>query len=214
VETDRLIESLAEGLKPAPPRQVPRRIATAAMVGAPLALIVVATLLGFRPDLAVAVLGMTFWMKSGYALSLAVAGFWCAERLARPAGSARGGAWLAASALAVLVAIGLADLMMAAPQDRLAMWLGKSWRTCPRNILLLAAPTLALALLAVRSLAPTRLVQAGAAAGLFAGGVATLVYCLHCPETGPAFVATWYTLGVALSAAAGAALGPFVLRWR
>ena len=59
----------------------------------------VATLLGFRPDLAVAILGMTFWMKTGYAMALAVAGFWAAVRLARPAGSAQGGLWLAASAL-------------------------------------------------------------------------------------------------------------------
>jgi hypothetical protein len=40
------------------------------------------------------------------------------------------------------------------------------------------------------------------------------VYCLHCPETEPAFIATWYSLGALLTTAAGALLGPVVLRWR
>ena len=55
---------------------------------------------------------------------------------------------------------------------------------------------------------------AGAATGLFAGGLAMAVYCLHCPETEPAFIATWYSLGAILTAALGAGLGPTLLRWR
>ncbi|MFM8989141.1 MAG: NrsF family protein [Alphaproteobacteria bacterium] len=38
-------------------------------------------------------------------------------------------------------------------------------------------------------------------------------YALHCPEAALAFVATWYTAGIALAGALGAALGPRVLRW-
>jgi hypothetical protein len=65
----------------------------------------------------------------------------------------------------------------------------------------------------LRQLAPTRLRLAGAGAGLLAGALGATVYGLHCPETGAAFVATWYSLGVATWAAIGAALGPRLLRW-
>jgi hypothetical protein len=46
-----------------------------------------------------------------------------------------------------------------------------------------------------------------------AGGVGATVYGLYCQETAAAFVATWYTLGVAACAAVGALLGPRILRW-
>lgn len=65
----------------------------------------------------------------------------------------------------------------------------------------------------MRSLAPTSLPLAGAAAGLLAGSVGALVYCLHCPEMGAPFIGTWYLLGMLIPTAAGALLGRFVLRW-
>jgi len=74
-------------------------------------------------------------------------------------------------------------------------------------------PALAAALWAVRGLAPTRPWAAGFAAGLLAGSVGAFGYSLSCPEASPAFVAAWYTLGIVLTGAVGAALGPRVLRW-
>lgn len=190
------------------------RIAAVAAVGGVVALGMMLVWLGPRPDLASAMEGATFWSKAGYAAALGVAGFLAVERLARPAASPRMGLLLALVALVVVLALGAVNILTTPPADRLSVWLGASWRRCPFNILALSGPTLVLALLAVRSLAPTRLRAAGAAAGLLAGGVATTAYALHCPETAPAFVATWYTLGVLLSAAVGAMLGPWVLRWR
>jgi hypothetical protein len=65
----------------------------------------------------------------------------------------------------------------------------------------------------MRSLAPTRLRLAGAAAGLLASSVATIVYCLHCPEMSPAFWGVWYAMGMVMPALIGAWLGPRLLRW-
>ncbi|MBU1375757.1 MAG: DUF1109 domain-containing protein [Alphaproteobacteria bacterium] len=214
METERLIDSLAANLTPAPSRQVSRRIVMTALVGAAAALVAVLFWLGLRSDLMIAVGGRMFWMKAAYAAILGVAGFACAERLARPTGSARGGLLLAVAALGVLAVIGLTMMMMTPPAERMALWLGQSWRRCPFYILALSIPTLALALLTMRRFAPTRLGAAGAAAGLFAGGVAATVYGLHCGETSPIFLLTWYSLGVALSTALGALLGPWALRWR
>lgn len=53
---------------------------------------------------------------------------------------------------------------------------------------------------------------AGAASGLLAGAIATLVYCLHCPEMTAPFLAIWYVLGMASPTAPGALLGPRVRR--
>jgi len=39
------------------------------------------------------------------------------------------------------------------------------------------------------------------------------VHCLHCPEMAPPFLGTWYLLGMALPAIAGAMLDPRLLRW-
>ena len=38
-------------------------------------------------------------------------------------------------------------------------------------------------------------------------------YALSCTELSPAFVAIWYSLGIGLAGALGAALGPWTLRW-
>ena len=53
----------------------------------------------------------------------------------------------------------------------------------------------------------------GFAAGIFAGAIGALGYSLACPEASMAFVAVWYTLGIALTGAAGALVGPWALRW-
>jgi hypothetical protein len=62
-------------------------------------------------------------------------------------------------------------------------------------------------------MAPTRLRLAGAAGGLAAGAAGALVYTLHCPELAAPFLASWYVLGMLIPTAAGALLGPRLLRW-
>ncbi|MGA8293552.1 MAG: NrsF family protein, partial [Rhodoplanes sp.] len=53
----------------------------------------------------------------------------------------------------------------------------------------------------------------GASAGLVAAALAATVYAAHCTDDSPLFVATWYSLAIALVVAVGAVLGPRVLRW-
>ncbi len=68
-------------------------------------------------------------------------------------------------------------------------------------------------LFVVRRLAPTQPVNPGFAAGAFAGGVATTVYRLHCPEATFVFVSVWYALGILVSGSIGAVAGRFKLTW-
>lgn len=90
---------------------------------------------------------------------------------------------------------------------------GASWKVCPWLVLTLAMPIFIGLLWSFRRLAPTRLREAGAAAGLAAGAWAATIYCLHCPEVSAIFVLTWYSLGILLAALAAAFLGPRLLRW-
>lgn len=214
MRTDELIDQLAADAAPVRRSAVGRRLAFAAGLGALGAFVLLIRWLHMRPDLTHAMGTSHWWLKMAYGLVLGMAGFLTIERMSRPAGSGRRGVSLALAAFGLLLILGAWQLALTPPADRIAVWLGQSWKHCPYNILALSGPVLLATMIVARGLAPTRLAMAGAACGLFAGGIAMSVYCLHCPETEPAFIATWYSIGAMLTTAAGALLGPLVLRWR
>jgi hypothetical protein len=43
--------------------------------------------------------------------------------------------------------------------------------------------------------------------------VGATAYSFHCPELAAPFLGTWYVIGILIPAAAGALLGPRLLRW-
>jgi hypothetical protein len=213
MKTSDLIAALVADGDPVRPASPPLRLGAAAVVGAMLAAGVLALWLGYQP-MAAAMRASWFWMKAGYSLSLALAGFLLLGRLARP-GARLGAAGLIIGALAIAaMAMMAAHASMRAPPDhRLDLWLGDTWRMCSMRIVLLAVPAFAALILGLRRLAPTRLALAGAAAGLVAGGLSALVYGLYCQESAAPFVAAWYSAGMAACALIGALLGPRLLRW-
>ena len=212
MKTADLIADLAGSAAPVAPASPSRRLAAMVLVGGVLAFAILLPWLGLRP-LGRAMHLPSFWMKGVYTAALAVAAWSLAARLSRPAGRVTAPLLAIAAVLLCMVSMGAMELMRtpAAALDR--VWMGGSWRVCPLNIAVLAIPIFALGIIAVRRLAPTRLVATGAAVGLMAGAAAATVYGLHCDETTAAFTATWYTLGIAICAAVGALLGPRLLRW-
>ncbi|MGD9944873.1 MAG: NrsF family protein [Burkholderiaceae bacterium] len=211
MNTDSLIDLLARGAGPAPRHVALRRLAPAAAAGAVLSALLAIALQGAIPASLYGTL--VPWMKLAYAGTLALAAGWLTAKLARPAARLARPVWTTAGVVAVMALAGAASLLASEPEARLPALFGHSWQSCPWNVLGLSLPTLALTLALLRGLAPTRLRAAGFAAGLFAGAVGALGYTLSCPESSPAFVAVWYTLGIASCAAVGAWLGPRVLRW-
>jgi hypothetical protein len=213
MRTDDLIDSLARNVQPVSPRRGPRAVALALALSAAVAVVLMLLLLGLNPQLR-EYLGMPmFWVKLGFGLAMAAIALVLALRLARP-GVRAGAARLAPIAPVLLLwLLAIAALATAAPGQRVAMILGSSWAECPLNITILSMPTLVAALIALRTMAPTQLVAAGAAAGLLAGGMGTAVYALHCPELAAPFLAVWYVLGALLPVAIGALVGPRLLRW-
>lgn len=211
MKTDDLIQMLARQAGAAPRQPVVRTLAAALVAGALLSLALVGALK--TPVPAAFWLTLAPWIKLLYGAALAAAALWWVGRSARP-GVAQRPAQIAVSvvltamlSLAVLVWIGTP-----APQ-RLATLMGTDPLGCIRNVALSALPVAAALCVALRRLAPTQLRSAGAATGLAAGAVGSVVYSLTCTETGIPFTAIWYTAGIVVVAGLGALLGPRLLRW-
>jgi hypothetical protein len=213
VNTEQLIANLSADVPRVTRHALAKRIAIGVLAGSLAAMVLVAVVLGIRPDLDVAMRGFPFWMKWAYSISLAAGAGYAVSRLARPAPRPLRMLWLLAIPVLILAGIGIGELARTPANEWLGMWLGSSFRVCPFIVLALAAPIFAGLLWSFRRLAPTRLRAAGAAAGLAAGAWAATIYCLHCPEASALFVLTWYSLGILLATGIGALLGPRFLRW-
>ena len=213
MKTDELIERLSSEVPRVPRSAVARRLGLGLLAGVVASLVVLMLTLGFRPDLKVAVLNFPFWMKWGYTASLAAAAAYFTSQIARPDAREFRRLWLVVIPICVLAAIAIAELMDAPRSEWLSMWLDHSWKVCSSLVLMLSVPIFLGLLWSFRCFAPTRLGAAGAVAGLTAGASAATVYCFHCPEVSAIFVLTWYTLGIAFAALAGALIGPRLLRW-
>lgn len=211
MKTDDLVEMLARGAGPAPRAVAARRLGPAGVLGLLLSAVLALALLGPIPREMLD--APALWIKLGYAGALALAAGWLTSRLARPVPRLAVPLRVVLGVALVMAALGVEAWLDSPPSERMAILLGHSWSSCPWNVLALSLPALAGTLWAVRGLAPTRLGAAGFAAGLLAGAVGALGYALACEELSPAFVATWYTLGILLSGVLGAVLGPRVLRW-
>jgi hypothetical protein len=211
MRTDTLIEILARDAGPATRALAARRLAPAALVGLLASAAVAVAILGAIPATMFA--SHIPWTKIVYAGALALAAAWLTARLSRPAAPVDGPRRVTLAVTVAMAAIGAASLWAEPAESRLPALLGSSWKTCPWSVLALSLPALVATLWAARGLAPTRPRAAGFAAGLLAGAIGAIGYSLHCPEAAIAFVAIWYTAGIVLAGALGAALGPLVLRW-
>lgn len=213
MKTDNLIAMLATGAGPVDPGAARRRFALALSWGGACTLLLMAVLMGVREDLARMALEPMFWAKLAYCAALAGAALALAARMARPGARAAGAASMLAVPLLVMWLLAAIALGGAAGSERNALVFGTTWRACAFSIAFLSLPLFAGLLWAMKGLAPTRLALAGAAAGVLSGATAALIYSLHCPELGAPFLGIWYPLGMLIPAAAGAMIGPRLLRW-
>ncbi len=213
MKTDELIAMLASSAGPIEPDALQRRYVTALGWGAFGTTLLMAVMLGVRPDLAEAVWLPMFWVKLAFPAALFAGALLAVLRLSRPGAKlGRVPAAVLAPVLAMWLLAGIV-LLAAAPAEREGLLLGHSAASCPIVIALLSVPLLGAALWAMKALAPTSLARAGAAAGLLSGAGGALVYALYCPEMAAPFIGVWYLIGMLIPAGIGAALGPRLLRW-
>jgi hypothetical protein len=211
MNTNTLIDVLARNAGPAPRSLVTRRMSPAAAMGLLASACAAIATFGLIPPSMFAT--AVPWMKMAYGGALAITAGWLTARLSLPAAPInRPQRTLVAVAVGMAV-VGAVSLFTQPQGTRTSALMGHSWLSCPWSVLVLSLPALGAVLWAVSGLAPTRPRATGFAAGLFAGSLGACGYALSCPEESAAFVAVWYSLGIGLTGAVGAALGPRALRW-
>jgi hypothetical protein len=213
VQTEDLISKLSEDVRSRPHNAAGLRFGFALAVGAAMSLALLILLVGIRPDIPSASATLPFWMKWMFTLGVMAAAYFVVRRLAQPAMAI---GWLKmalAIPFVVVTAMGLGQLAILPPDQWESSIMGRTASICPVSIVGLAAPVFAALVWAFRRMAPTRLALAGAASGVLSAGVSASVYALSCPEQSPAFMMTWYTLGMIMAGAIGALAGRLLLRW-
>jgi hypothetical protein len=189
-----------------------RQLGAGAIIGAMFALLLLIAALGVRPDLMAAAGTSGFWAKAAYTSSLGLIGLLLLAQLARPETQRLRRAWLIAAPVVLLAVFASAELASVPPGARSELLFDPLW-TCVPLIVGLGVPLFGGLIWALRHMAPTRLRAAGAAAGLAASGFAATLYCLYCQQVSPTYILTRYSLAIALFSAAGALIGPRLLRW-
>ncbi|MCX7143836.1 MAG: DUF1109 domain-containing protein [Proteobacteria bacterium] len=213
MKTDDFVTMLATGAGAVEPHAVARRYSMAIGGGLLAAALLMASLLGLRPDLAAAMLLPMFWVKFGFVAMLAGASLLFVLRLSRPGVRLEWAPGALVTPVLGMWLLAAAALAGADPVERSRLFFGDTWTSCPLLLAMLSAPVFVGVFWAMKGLAPMRLRLAGAAAGLLSGAVGALVYCLHCPELAAPFVGFWYLLGMLIPTSVGALLGPRLLRW-
>ncbi|QGZ40114.1 hypothetical protein IP92_05525 [Pseudoduganella flava] len=211
MNTDDLIATLAKDT--AIRRPAPLALALPLAAGVGLSVLFVVAVLGVRPNLGELAANGLFWLKCAFVGALALIGFNGARIASIPAARFHTLPWLLTLPALLMAGGVIATLADADTAGRAAQFWGRTWRTCPFLIALLSLPIFVATLYRMRRFAPTHLRLAGAIAGFTSGALAALLYCLHCPELAPTFVAVWYTLGILIPTAIGALAGPRLLAW-
>lgn len=210
MKTDDLIAALAADNTPRPTPGA--RLAQALPVALLLSLVALVTLWRVRPDLAAA-LGSVAAVKTVVPIGLGLVALWLARGMARPESRA-GAQWAVVVAMVLAGALALAQGILAAGFAGLVAALDTpNLITCFVSIPVLSALPMAAAFWAMKSGAPANPRLAGVAAGLLAGAGGTAIYSLHCPEDSLLFFLPAYGGSMLIVAAAGALLGPRLLRW-
>ena len=213
MKTERLIEILSTNLDPVDRRGLRTTLVCAVVAGAAAALVVMLGTVSPREDLGAYGSLAFVAMKLSFAVAVAAVGLLALSKSVRPGQSIRQPVLMLLLPFLALATGAIVDAMLAITALPNHMMTGTNWLMCLYCIPLFAAAPFALLIWALRSGAPTHLVQTGAISGLVAGAIGAAAYAFHCPDDALPFVAVWYTAALAFCSAVGAALGPRLLRW-
>ena len=212
MDTEQLIRTLAADNSHRA-RPVSYVLMLALLAAAPVSLLIFFAELGVRPDIMTAMKNPFFDLKFAVTLALAISAIAVALHLSRPEASLRGFGWYLLIPAGLLVAGISGEMMMPQRAPMMTRVIGNNSKYCTVAITAMSLPLLIAALFGLRHGAPARPAISGAIAGLLSAGFAAALYASHCTDDSPLFVATWYTLAVALIAAIGALLGSRMLKY-
>ena len=212
METDELIKALAADARRSGISMTVAWSSTA-LAAVAVAAAVFFALLGARPDIADAAQTFRFLFKFVVTIALAASAFALLHVLSRPEAGVRRSLPRLAVAPALLAAGVVVELAVSSPDTWSARLAGANSLVCLTYIPLIGIGPLALLLLALRHGAPSHPALAGAVAGFTAGGLAATFYAAHCTDDSPLFVATWYSIAIAMLTLLGALGGSRIARW-
>ena len=169
--------------------------------------------LGARPDLASAWMTLPVIAKAALGASIAAIALALFQSSLRP--GLKPARRLPLVAVPLLPAAGWAlfTLMQAPAEQWSGLIFGRNWLACLIAVPLYALLPLTGLLLLARRGAPVDGTLSGACAGLASAGLATIAYSLHCPDDTAPFLATWYSLAIAVVTGLGALILPRISRW-
>lgn len=211
MKTEKLINLLAEDSRVRMP--LGRITAAALVAGIAISAVLLLATVGLRRDIAVAIYDQRVIFKIVVTILLAAAASGLLFAIGRP------GVALRTRVLAILLPLALVAAAVAVEISVIpaGSWkvrmIGNNARFCLMFIPVLALGPLTAFIVALRHGAPDSPGLAGAAAGLTAGAIASATYAWHCADDSPLFVATWYTIAVAVVTGAGYLAGRRYLRW-
>ncbi|WP_244493702.1 NrsF family protein [Aureimonas sp. AU4] len=201
IGTDRLIRVLSKDAKVRV--RFGRVIVQAAAAGLLAAAVSYLVMLHPRPDLEAVLRTARVLFKFIVTVPLAGAMIGLLDRIGRPAAPLGVWPWLLGGVAAVLATGVGVELAMSPPAEWAARLVGTNAGYCLFFIPVIAIGPLACFIAALRQGMPSRPGLAGVAAGVASGAMAAAFYATHCPDDSPLFVATWYTLGLGITAAFG-----------
>lgn len=211
MKTDDLIRALAADTVEPPAVQASLVLGTgfsliAALLGVWLGL-------GFRPDLATALMTPVSAVRILLAGLLGVVSARLALVLLRPEGAQIVRLW----PLAIVMAAAFGLLLWAfatTPQDARQMaMVGKTMSTCLVTIPLVSVLPVTVLHVVLRQGATTAPRRTGFVAGLAGSGFSAAIYALYCTEDSPLFYVTWSGLAILCVALVSAVIGARSLRW-
>ena len=211
MKTNDLISLLAEDTPVT--MRLGRRMTLALLIGTLISAGLLLSTIGMRHNMADAIETARVLFKIGVTLVLAIAASSLVFRIGRP------GVPLLTRVLALVIPLILVigaismEMMMTPSESWVAQMVGKHAPFCVFFIPILSIAPLAGFMIALRNGAPENPGLAGAAAGLAAGGIAAAIYAWHCPDDSPFFVATWYTMAIAIVTLIGYLIGRRLLKW-
>ena len=190
-----------------------RALGIALVAGVVFSIALLVATVGLRHNMATVFETARVCFKIVVTIVLAIVAARLAMRIGRPGVPTRLPALLLVAPVLMVAAAVVAELFALPEAAWKANLLGGNALFCLFFIPVLALAPFAGLFWALKQGAPESPTAAGAAAGLAAGAIAAAIYAWHCPDDSPLFLATWYTIAIAVVTGAGALLGRRWLRW-
>jgi len=213
MKTDELVNVLSTNLEVVNTRRVFRELAAAVMVGTVAVLAFIFFARGIRPDIRELHALLFISLKVSLGLGVVTGGLIYLVEAARPGGGRRFAPNVSTWLVIAVALLAIASLTAKPLWHWHTMAMTDGWLECLVSIPFIAIVPFAVVVWALRRMAPTDLVRAGALAGFVASGISIIGYALHCTGDSVPFITIWYGGTLLLCTMAGALLGPRLLRW-